>query len=65
MSGKQSDFEYRKVMWLFLSDIFEDEDDKEFAFVWLFSEADQLEASMSSDGFLTLGGYYKGIADDS
>jgi hypothetical protein len=58
----KTDFEYRKVMWLFLSDIF-DNDDTAVAFVWLFSEEDKREASQFPDGVAGCAGYYKGTAD--
>ena len=59
----RTDFEYRKVMWMFLSDLF-DGDDTEVAFIWLFSDADKAEASVMPDGTLEFHGYYKGVADD-
>ena len=57
----KEDFHYRKKMWLFLSDLF-DEDDGDMVFMWLFSNDDR-EAAEDQHGHYW-SGYYKGVADD-
>ena len=56
-----TDFEYRKVMWVFLSDLFDDPQEAA-SFVWLFNEDDQREASLHPDGALIFHGFDKGIS---
>ena len=43
-----TDYEHRKVMWIFLSNLFDDVD--ELDFIWLWSEDDMEEANQHPDG---------------
>ena len=64
MRSSEEDFKYRKIMWLFISDIFAEDDDDEVVFIWLFNDEDKREANQFPDGMMNCSGYYKGIIDE-
>ena len=55
----REDYDQRRLMWLFLSDLFTEADDLEY--VWLFNEDDRCVAGQYPDGSHDIAGLCKGI----
>ena len=55
-----TDYEQRKRMWLFLSKLFDEQD--ELDFMWLYSPDDYAEANQYPDGSGECAGVVKGVS---